>query len=131
APASAADRGARVRALVGRYAHACGGDVETSVRGVRPPHDVGFWLTPHCGYEPVASAVARARLAWPEPAPRCCELGETLGDTYVALGVLQAVAACAWLTDQSDAVAVATCGAAWGDDTVSVRFDGRNASRVP
>jgi 3-oxoacyl-[acyl-carrier-protein] synthase II len=126
---SALERGARVYGRIGGYGFAPGMGVEASIAGALagnggPPQ---LWLTPNTTYAATAETVRRALGLWAGAPPRCLDLGLALGDTYGALGIFQAVAACCWLRTPGAPSALLTSGAAWGDGSASMVIHGEAA----
>ena len=118
--AAARERGQPILGRVARYHSAAGLNLAPSVQWLlsgEPVPDV--WLTPHCDYPPTAAAVSSTLSGW-KPAPAIVDLGRPLGDTYGALGVLQAITACLWLREHDGQLALMTSGAAWNDGSSSL-----------
>jgi hypothetical protein len=82
-----------------------------------------LWLTPNCGYPPVAEAVRQALADWGDRPPRLIDLGSALGECYGAAGVLQALAGCQWLADGGLGPVLATSGGVCGEDFSSVTLE--------
>ena len=120
--AAAKARNAAVYGRVGAYGYSAAGDVQKSLEvALRCDRSVpALWLTPNCSYVPTASSVDSARGLWNGTPPGTLDIGECLGETFGATGVLQTIAACLWLRANGGNKAIATSGAAWGDGAASL-----------
>jgi 3-oxoacyl-[acyl-carrier-protein] synthase II len=120
--AAARVRNAAVYGRVGAYGYAAQADVRGSLAAASRCDQAApdFWLTPNCSYGSTAAQVEAAARTWKGDTPRMLDMAVSLGETYGATGVLQAIAACLWLRANQGAKAIATSGAAWGDGAASL-----------
>ncbi|HEY3121488.1 MAG TPA: beta-ketoacyl synthase N-terminal-like domain-containing protein [Vicinamibacteria bacterium] len=122
AEGSALARGARIYGRIGGYGFAPGMDLAGSISAALngnggPP---SLWFTPNGGYPPTSESIQHALRLWAGAPPRRVDLAAAVGETYGALGVLQAVAACSWLGKHGEGPALLSSGAAWGDGAASL-----------
>lgn len=117
---AAAARNAVVYGRIGGYGYS-GTLRQSLILAQRCDHNPpDFWLTPNCSYQPTAQAVGAVGEIWNGTAPDTLDIAESLGETYGAAGVLQAITGCLWLRANKRTKAVATSGAAWGDGAASL-----------
>jgi 3-oxoacyl-[acyl-carrier-protein] synthase II len=114
AASSARRRGARIWARIGQVVRSDGPRLRDSIRtlGATPP---ALWLVPPRQYAPTRAAVDAALHGWPDDGPGMVDLTAGLGETYGALGVLQAVVACLMLARTGQGWAAVTSGGFAGD----------------
>jgi 3-oxoacyl-[acyl-carrier-protein] synthase II len=105
AEGSALARGARIYGRIGGYGFAPGMDLAGSISAEYPP---------------TSESIQHALRLWAGAPPRRVDLAAAVGETYGALGVLQAVAACSWLGKHGEGPALLSSGAAWGDGAASL-----------
>ncbi len=117
---TARDRGARPRAAVGAYGFAPDGDLEAALAVIapRPPN---LWLPPGGAYAPTRAVADRVRGRW--KATESIDLAP-IGEASGMLGVLQGVAACAWLRRRGHGIVLVTSGATFGDGASSLLLEG-------
>ncbi|MHB8455172.1 MAG: beta-ketoacyl synthase N-terminal-like domain-containing protein [Acidiferrobacterales bacterium] len=129
--AAAAERGAFCYAYVGNYGYSLSAEAENSVLAAvdNDFSRVLLWLTPSCSHTQVAALVKRVLDRWGDQRPDYLDFEPSLGETYGALGVLQAVAACQWLRERGGAV-LATTGTVWGDSCASICLYGAHEHAV-
>lgn len=118
AESSAAERGARIYAEVGRYSYTADNKIESTFgRASEIPPDL--WLSPS-EYGGGSAAMDQALAAWGGRAPERRDLCGALGELYGALGAIQAIAACAWLRDRPGGAVLATSGGGFRDGAASI-----------
>jgi 3-oxoacyl-[acyl-carrier-protein] synthase II len=120
-----AERGGRVRALVGGYgrdAHldaAVGGALKAA-DGLPP----GLWLTPCGGHPPTGAELDRAGTLPDLAHATRVAVGDVAGEALAAYGVLQCAAAVEWLAGHPGKRALLTSGGCWGGEYAGVTLAG-------
>jgi len=120
-----AERGGRIRALVGGYGRDAHLDtaVGAALKAVDGPAPA-LWLTPCGGHRPAGAEVDRAgRLPDLAGAARIA-VGDVAGEALGALGVLQCAAAVRWLDGRPGERALLTGGGCWGADYAGLTVAG-------
>lgn len=113
-----AERGGRIRALVGGYGRDAQLDaaVGAAFKATGDGDPAGLWLTPCPGHRPTSTEVARAAALPQVAGADRVAVGEVAGEALAALGVLQCAAAAEWLTGRSGSQALLTSGGCWGGE---------------
>ena len=120
-----AERGGRVRALIGGYgrdAHldaAVGGALKATDGG--PP---GLWLTPCGGHPPTGAEVDRAGTLSDLAGAARVAVDDVAGEALAAYGVLQCAAAVEWLAGHPGERVLLTSGGCWGGEYAGIVLAG-------
>ena len=121
---TARNRGVDPYGYVGRYSYDSADEKNAWRRFADGGFTVSLWLIP--GGLDSGDTTGFVRGALSEiggSLPTCLDIGFALGETYGAMGVLQAVVACQWLKKRGG-IAVATSGGSWGDNIASISIHG-------
>jgi 3-oxoacyl-[acyl-carrier-protein] synthase II len=124
APAADA-RGVRPYAWLGSYTSAAAPAIALPARSTCEADSEipDLWLLPSVTDPRVATTLTALVEQWRERARLLTlDVNAQLGECYGALGVLQAVAASAWLRHTGTGWALATNGPAWGDGSASLEL---------
>ncbi len=135
AEAVAAQRGATPYARLGRYHCATPPNpFATSAVGAHLHLDAGvhLWLTPDQRWQAISAMTHQVRTSLGRAAPTILDVEARFGELYGALGVFQAVAACAWLVQATaDAAAVLMAGGTRNDGLAMLRMERAGSHQVP
>ncbi len=120
-----AERGGRVRALIGGYGRdtaldAATGSALKAADGLAP----ALWLTPCGGHSPTTAAVDRAGQLPELAGADRASIDPVAGEALAALGVLQCAAAVSWLDRRPGERVLLTSGGCWGGDYAALTLAG-------
>jgi 3-oxoacyl-(acyl-carrier-protein) synthase len=120
-----AERGGRVRALIGGYGRderldAAVGAAFKAADGAPP----GLWLTPCGAHSPTGAELDPAGTLPDLAGAARVAVGEVAGEALAALGVLQCAAAVAWLDSHQGDRALLTSGGCWGGEYAGLTLVG-------